>query len=507
MTAMRSLVSRWHRAALCLTLLLCLAAACSVLLDRGAHQCETDADCAAFGGHPSCAQHVCVASGLGPDGCFAGTPTTPLQLANQCSTYKCEAFDNCKRLGLCKPTDAVPTPLSPPDAGAGPPPADAPAPPATPCVDGSKNVVVVSGSTAIQPFFAVLAPILAAGSPAYQIVFQPSGSCAGVDTQLNPDSGKRTIKDLPGRPALLYDATGAPTECTLGAAGQVTDVGVSDVFASSCVASYAPSATVAEYLGPIQPMTFVVPAGSSQTAISAEMGHVVFGRGAQDPASAPWTDPALYLVRNSGSGTQQMLARAISIDAKKWWGTDAGSSGKVRDTLKAVASTRADNAIGILSTDIADAERGRLRILAFQAEQQLCGYYPDSSPFSRDKAAVRDGHYTVWGPLHFYAQVNNGVPTSAGAQALLTRFTLTKLDKPLLDAIIKIGLIPTCAMKVQRKVEMGPISAFSPDYQCGCYYEATVEGGAASPSCKPCAGPSECPADKPACNLGYCEQR
>jgi ABC-type phosphate transport system substrate-binding protein len=510
MISLRKLASfsRWQGAVLCLGLLATLVAACSVLLDHDKNQCNTDGDCAAvFGGRPFCDNHVCVASGLGPDGCFSGVPSTPQEFANQCSTSRCERFDNCKRIGLCKTGDAVPPALPPPDAGPAPPPVDAPPPAVQPCTEAGRNTIVISGSTAIQPFFAPLAQVLATNTPPYQLAYQPSGSCAGVEGMFSPDVNKHVIKDLPGRQAVLYGTNGVPTDCTLGPAGTPLDVGVSDVFASSCVASYAPSDTIAEYLGPIQAMAFVVPTASSQTAISAEMARVVFGRGRLDPSAAPWTDPGLYFVRNSGSGTQQMLSRAISVDARRWWGSDYGSNSRVRDTLKAVQSTRADGAIGILSTDVADEARGGLRVLAFQGEQQLCGYYPDSSQFTKDKAAVRDGHYSVWGPIHFFARVSGGIPTSPAAAALVTRFSLAKLDKPLLDAIIKIGFVPPCAMKVQRKAEMGPISAYAADFQCGCYFEATVEGGAAPASCKACSGPADCPAGKPACNLGYCEQK
>ena len=55
-------------------------AGCSLILDRNSSQCKVDADCDRFGGHPSCQQGVCVPSGLGPEGCFAGTPQTQTRL-------------------------------------------------------------------------------------------------------------------------------------------------------------------------------------------------------------------------------------------------------------------------------------------------------------------------------------------------------------------------------------------------------------------------------------------
>jgi ABC-type phosphate transport system substrate-binding protein len=450
---------------------------------------------------------VCVVSNLGPAGCFFGSPSKPEEFANQCSTAACEAFDNCDRLGLCKPSDLVPDPIQPPvipppDAS----PIDAPPPPQlVDCFAPGRPVIVVGGSTAVQPFLSVVAPLLTRNPTVYQIVYQPSGSCAGVDGLFSTDPSKHIIKDIPGRPALLFHTDGTFEQCTLGS-GAPLDVAASDVFASSCNPTYQVSDAIAEYPGPIQPMTFVVKATSSERAISAEMAHVVFGRGNTDPTSKPYDDPALYFVRNSGSGTQQMISRAIEIDAKRWWGIDRGGSTAVRDQLEAVNPARASSAIGILSTDFADAERQRLRIVAFKARGQTCAYFPDSTVNTRDKLNVRDGHYAIWGPVHFFAPVTANLP-GAAAGALVTLFTQSRLDKTLLDAVIKSGLIPSCAMKVRRETEMGPILADAQPFQCGCYFEATVPDGQAPASCRPCAGPTECPSDRPACNLGFCEQQ
>ncbi|HEX3758633.1 MAG TPA: hypothetical protein VHW23_07995, partial [Kofleriaceae bacterium] len=367
MTSLRRLIvlSRWNRAVLCLGMLASLIAACSVLFDHDRDQCATSHDCEAFPGHPVCQAGVCIASHLGPDGCFFGTPSTSDQFANRCSTSSCEPFDNCARLGLCKSADQPPPAIAPPvpDAGVAgdaPPP---PPPPPTACIDGSHPVVVVGGSTAVQPFLSVVAPLLAASSPPFQIVYQPSGSCTGVDGLFSPDAAKHVVKDIAGKPALLFNPDGTSQPCTF-TTPTTLDVAVSDVFASSCNASYAVSDQIAEYLGPIQPMTFVVQSGSTEKSISAAMAHVVFGRGNTDPSSSPYGDPSLYFVRNASSGTQQMISRAISVDAKQWWGIDRGGSSAVRDQLEAVSPSRANAALGILSTDFTDPERQRLRILA-----------------------------------------------------------------------------------------------------------------------------------------------
>ncbi len=155
---------------------------------------------------------------------------------------------------------------------------------------------------------------------------------------------------------------------------------------------------------------------------------------------------------------------------------------------------------------MADPERSRLRVLAFQAAGQLCGYLPDSTAFTYDKSNVRDGHYVVWGPVHLFAAISNGTPSPA-AGTIVSRFSFPRLDDPLLAAITKGGLVPDCAMKVKRTSEMGALVPYDPDYQCGCYFDANVRGGKAPDQCKACAGPNDCPSSTPACNSGFCEKR
>ena len=155
----------------------------------------------------------------------------------------------------------------------------------------------------------------------------------------------------------------------------------------------------------------------------------------------------------------------------------------------------------MLSTDRADSARANLRELYCQGPGQLCGFLPDATPFTREKINVRDGHYQVWGPVHFYTTVSGGVP-APGPTALLNLVSSPRTDPALLAAVIDAGFIPSCAMKVNRSTEMGPISSYNPPFNCGCYFEQRTNGANA---CKTCNGPIDCPAATPACNLGYCE--
>ncbi len=500
-----SLVQRWLPAVLLLGLIGVFGAACSLLLDRTAEQCTTRQDCITqgFTGTPVCEQGVCIATNLGPEGCFLGTPTTPAEFANQCTTAQCEAFNNCARLGICGPTDPLPAPIIPPDAGAG---ASVDASfPTQPCVEDPTTTIVVTGSSAVGGFLQTVAPLVAASG--LRIAYQPSGSCNGVDQIFNPDPTKRIAKDRAGNISLLFPTDGSKgVSCTWGG-GAPVDVGVSDVFSTSCNPAYVTGTTIADFLGPVQPMTFVVPAGSDQTVLSAEMGNVIFGRG-NDPKAAPWTDPTLFFVRNASSGTQQMIARAIGIEASAWWGKNAGGTSGVVAGLQSVAPSLASSVIGILSTDALKSEETRrnIRVLAFQDRGQLCGFYPDRIPVSLDKQNVRDGHYPIWGPVHFFTPITAGQP-SAKASTLVQRFSLPSIDKVLLDAIISSLVVPQCAMKVARDTEMGPLKPYSPPFQCGCYFESKLAAGSTPSGCQACSSTNDCTAERPACNFGFCELR
>lgn len=221
---------------------------------------------------------------------------------------------------------------------------------------------------------------------------------------------------------------------------------------------------------------------------------------------APWTNPALYFIRNQNTGTQQMIAKAIGVPPGAFWGIDRGTAAAVDADLRVISDPAlANQAIGIISADYYDADRANLRALAFKAEQQGCAYLPDSTPFRKDKANVRDGHYPIWGPIHFFANVSSGIPVSAAAAAFVSVVSVPNLPKELVDAFIGSSLVPDCAMTVQRSVELGPLSAYAPPFGCGCYFDASVDG-AAPAGCAKCATAGDCtdPA-RPACNLGFCE--
>ncbi len=353
----------------------------------------------------------------------------------------------------------------------------------------------ITGSSAVKPFMAGLGKAL---SGTTTLIYKSQGSCVGVDAVINSTKITGT--------ASYWDATGTEKTCNVDPAGVVVDIGVSDVFATSCPGVASLPASVGDFFGPNQVMELVVPAASSQASISAEAAYFVFGFGKAGMVT-PWLDDSQIFVRSPTSGTQQMIARAITVPAEKWKGVSLAKSG---DVLTSVASSVSpEAAIGILAADVADANRDKVKTLAFEAfKQKTCGFWPDSTATSFDKRNVRDGHYPIWGPLHFFANVGaNNVPTKPDAATLIGYFT-GKVSVPagvnLLDLEISAHTVPACAMKVQRTTELGDISAFTPAQACGCYFESKLAGSPAA-GCTACTGDAQCGGTTTHCRYGYCE--
>jgi hypothetical protein len=493
-----------------------LAAACTLLVDRNAKQCSKDSDCEHFGALPLCQKGVCVPSGLGPPHCFEGTPSSPEQFMNACSPATCFAFDNCARLGLCDGgvDDGALVPPPAPDAGAPsttPPPSDG-GTTLPSCVDpsnGRSQVVYITGSSNFPPLLAKLAPLLI--QTGYTPVYQVTSSCNGVKSMFSAQTKDHLITDPPAgskaAPATYAAADGTLVPCSLGASGAVVDVGESDIFSTTCAGGEPPNSVVGEYLGPIQAMLFVVPGRSRELAISAEAARSVFGRGGDNQKATPWVNPSSYFVRNANTGTQQLVGHAIAVAADQFWGVDRGTAKNVDLLLRVIADdAAAQEAIGIVSNDISDGDPGNLKALAFKQTGQSCAYLADSTANDKDKQNVRDGHYPIWGPLHFFAAISNGVPVSPAAQVFLSAVSVPELQKELLDAFIDSKLVPSCAMKVTRDSELGDLRVYAPPVQCGCYFQ--MRATAAVPSeCTVCTSTNDCPSARPVCFLGYCEKQ
>jgi hypothetical protein len=332
------------------------------------------------------------------------------------------------------------------------------------------------------------------------IVYAAQGSCAGVDAVLNGSP----VLGSEAAPPSYWDSIDTEQHCELPVDGVTADLGISDVFASSCVA--LPNGlprTVGDFLGPVQTMTFVVPKASKQLSISAEAAYYVYGFG-EDSGVAPWTDRSFIFRRSTDSGTQTMIAAAIGVRVDRWLGIPTTTSG---DMLQRVANSSDPEAtLGVLSSSEAQDDLAALNILAFQHFDQGCGYYPDSLPTSNDKRNVRDGHYALWGPLHLLAPIgDDGYARKPSVRSIIGYVSGTKAVPSGVDMIYlqaERHVVPQCAMQVMRSDEVGALQSFAPPKACGCYYDQITTGHT---GCTPCNVVSDCDARAPACNYGYCE--
>lgn len=484
---------------------------CSLLLDKETTQCTVDSDCNHFvGGHPVCDEGICVDQGLGPVGCSIGTPSTQSDYINACSTAKCVPFDNCARLGLCTQAASLPTTVDP-NNPAIPPLINTVAMPTVQCAAGmpAGQMIYMFGAADFAPLLLAAQKSLSKSVPPFRAVFQNNSSCGGVSSVF--DSTKRVITNpLATSPnpawAFYYDDNGNQVNCLLDTPdGNTVDIGVSDLYSQTCNSAFIPGGAVAEYTGPVVQFALSVPATSQEQSISAEAAHFIFGLGGKAPPgmkdAAPWVDPTSYSIRNSGAASTVLTALMADVPRTKFWGIDRLSTDNLRDSL--LASTSINSSIGILSIDYNDKYRGNLRALYLQGKGQKCGYLPDSTLTSYDKANVRDGHYPLWGYVHFFTPLGPGGVPSAAASAMVLRFRVQKLDQSLVDDIIAASLVPQCAMKVARSAEMGDFSP-QPGFQCGCYFDFKTKGKS---TCQACTTAESCPGSRPACNYGYCEER
>lgn len=382
------------------------------------------------------------------------------------------------------------------------------------------TVVVFTGSSAAKPMLKAASPLLAKLNPPVRLVYQSVGSCQGlsdVTTQAkDPTTGtywdevQNANGELPCDPADI--------------AGIVPDVAISDVFATSCNNITLPN-DQKDFTGSSQVFEFIVPPKSKADVISQEAAYIVYGWGGVTNTASPWTDVNYIFRRGATSGTYTMLTKLIGLDITKLKGTcpdGVACKAKTGDILTAVHNadaTAPDKAIGIVSADVGDPNRGgpnAIKQLAYQPKGGACGLYPDSGKSALDKYNVRNGLYPFWGPLHFVTKVTGGDPANANVKAALSYFTRAGLTDPaanqsMIDAEVSASTVPQCAMHYARSAEVAPndsgLHPFTPTSGiCGCYYEFKAAGTAGA-SCKSCMKDGDCSGGTPKCNYGYCEAK
>lgn len=376
------------------------------------------------------------------------------------------------------------------------------------------------------------------------LVYLPRSTCTVAE---NVYTAKNTTEVMRYVPSTAEQAAwdGTPRQCRNQAGGIPIDVGIGATFISSCsdsVQQLQPT-TVRRIRGPVQGYGFVVPEGIVDTvpAITREEAYFVFsGRGAAANA-VPWVaeanpeggTPTLYI---RGVTTSTLLTMAANVapellPASSWVGYrlmgQEDRSNVVLGGVSGAAGTPLDQAtVGILGVELYDRERNRLDVLAYAARGQNYAYYPDSTPTARDKRPLRDGHYVPWGYTEYLTAVDeSGAPLGANAARLIqivtgapeTRLVSAPGVEPAFDIdalsiIATNGLVPECAMSVQRERDGGDLSLYAPDVPCGCFFETVQDPSLlTSPpaswqsECVTCTSDSDCSAG--ACRRGYCEVR
>ncbi len=334
------------------------------------------------------------------------------------------------------------------------------------------------------------------------LVWVTSGSCTNIQAiytrvAIPANTSMRYI------PSLAEDPSWTPTmphlTCEAPAGGVVPDIANSALFNSACTTEQPP-ATVELTYGPVQAYVLAVPQASSQTAITFEEAYFVFGFGLAGMIE-PWSDEAAMFIRTVTKSTLLAWAANISVPADKWKGVRHDGSPMVVSSLQSAPDP--EKAIGILGAEVYDGLRDSLNVLAFRAKGQYAAYYPDSTATSRDKKNVRDGHYTVWSPTVWMDATAGGAPVSADARYVVDliagKDVTPAVDFDMIKIIADVGLVPDCAMGVQREFEGGPLSLYQPAQSCVCKYESLVD----TTSCAACSTNQPCASG--VCRNGYCE--
>ena len=461
-------------------------------------------------------------------GCFRCAPLDIVSLENACTTASCQPFDNSLRVPSVKAGKLpdLPAPAAGGSAGAGGSGGTAGTGGgvgvgfACSSLAEGGTVLYVTGSTAAKPFLQQIAQQLALQK--VFVVYTSVGSCTGVDAIVHGTLMRTGAAPLAASATYWDSSSSTGKACDLAEAGVNADLGISDVFAPSCPGfelANLEALKIRDAHGPIQTMTFAVPANAKHHQISQQAAYMVFGFGKDGQvldASGQqiWNDESALLQRSASSGTQVMLAAAIGVAPGLWKGTPNKSSDDVANALQAGTATQAaaDATLGILGADYIDSRnlRAQIRMLAFQDSHQACAVTPDSSDNAKDKRNVRDGHYPIWGPMHLLYKVNDkGDPQNeavrqelidvvgylSGAKALPNGVNL-------IDVYAQSGLVPECAMRVTRSADGGAITPATPLNPCACLFEQKATGAT---DCTACKVQGDCAAGE-TCSQGYCEQ-
>ena len=435
-------------------------------------------------------------------GCFSCAPSDSSELLDACTEALCTPFDNTGRIpGYVEGTSPLaptPAPTVPAAPAATPTSDDEPEPTdLIGCAELSPRPVYLYGSSALNLALRTLSQAISATAT---LVYQNDTSCLGLDAILTG------ITRLNGTAQYWTAGDSQPHECQIEGE-QVADIGLCDLSPETCVPNFAGSPNLVDDIGPAQVFMFTVPNGSTQRSISADAAYAVFGY--DDAGVEPWVDPESLMRRGPTSGNQLTIGASLNLAPSYWRGVIKQRSSEMKPALLALPDP--EKALGITSADVADEadSRANLRTLAYQHFGQSCAFSPDSSAGSSDKRNVRDGHYELWAPFHFYTRGQGGRTQDTFVAEIVSYLTgarpLPNRNTDFITTLKQAGLVPLCAMRVTRSREGARMEPFQPSPSCNCYYEASPPGGAVPDNCQTCTSSAECLEGAPNCNFGYCE--
>jgi len=465
------------------------AGACTSILSLGDYEIGKDAT--------SCLEPT----GFGGRGCFACDASTHEELINACTKARCFSFDE-SRVPKTDAVGALPDVASDvaiaPETAVTDSGADGDADGASgelACEAYGKPIYVV-GSSAMVGLLDAVGKLL---GDSRVLVYWRAPSCQGVTSIFSADP------QLTGSVPVFGHSKTKSCRITGTASAHI---GISDVAFEKCPGLTQPF-EIEDFKGPIQVFMFAAPAASTETSISAAAARRLYTLGANSDV-VPWTDGRFVMMRHPGSGTQITLGSFIGLDASSWKGNSFNGSTELADACATVPADARNKTICITSADQKDiAFKKSLKTLAFQAPGQACGFFPDSDENSFDKRNVRDGHYILWAPVHFFARVDESSrqPKDADVREAMNWFTGQTLPADpsgMFEALKKAGLVPACAMQVQRdrNDDFGVLKRELPPAPCGCAFENATPGSALD--CRKCDKATPCDGSQ-ACRFGFCE--
>jgi ABC-type phosphate transport system substrate-binding protein len=365
------------------------------------------------------------------------------------------------------------------------------------------NPIVVTGSNTYEPMVSQFAVKLAAEPTPTSIVFATSAatSCAGIASVVNATD----LGAAPGRYYTLSGSSVTRNDCTF-AAGQKADVAVSDVFYESCPDLAQPRpAEIADVTGPVQAAIFIVPFMDTTTQfLTYEEAQAIYGCGVSSAQPVGgFSDPTGVFCGNPAAGAQLVLAKNIGLAPTTLVGPRCVNGGGSSAAMAGnVSSTK--GSVGFITADGLEGLRLSINALAYQAPGQTQAYALDSRPDFVDRQNVRDGHYTLWGYEHLITKTNAGTPSRPAAD-FIAWITGTKTS-PNIDHVYiegRAGLIPQCAMRVQRSSDAGLLSPYAPPQPCSCAFQAAISK-TIPPGCTLCSANSVCTGGT-TCRHGFCE--